>query len=257
MINSFTMEDCYFYEPKVDYNGFKGAAKDVRNFARHIKVTHPSLGVIPFKARDYQNGLLKRYQKSDWDVVKHTRQSGVTTMNCIYALWFTLFHPHKTIVITSPNMQNTAMMNELIREMYDGLNLMKPAALSVNRNRISFETGSTIIFKSMEPVSFRGMTIDLLICDNYGYVEDRKAREFITSMGPCLHSSGAKIILSSSSSNNKNTSFEEIFKDAGKNGSKFKAFNIRGHQVPTRNTEWEASLIEKMGWAKFKEEFNY
>lgn len=228
---------------------------DVRNFARLIAVKSPYGDKINLEPYDYQLGLLKRYQNNSLNLVKHGRRVGTSMINCIYALWFAMEYSNVTVVITSNRMMVTEDSLTYIKNMHsDLLDSKKLQVTSYNKLNIAFENGSKIIAKPFSADIVRGLNVSLFICDDFNHIQDRLCREFLQSSFSRL--SAGRIILSSSNTYNS-TLFNEMFYDAEKGISQFKAFNIKGNRVPSRNHQWEKEMVEQMGLKKFMEEFNY
>lgn len=230
---------------------------DVRYFARHIKVENPS-GLEYLQPRNYQNGLLKRLQKNNFNIIKSTRQAGVSTMSAIYLLWYALFNPNKTIVICSDTL---LFSKDILQTIYD-MNLALPEHLkgkiiTKQSEKLVFDNKSQIRVVSTESESFRGWVASLIFWDNCAFTKDTSAREVFKNIMPAIMSSNGKIILASSSPHTDTfTLFDEIFYDAYNGESSFKSFNIRCHQVPGRDIKWQKEKKLALGAKIFNAEYN-
>jgi hypothetical protein len=233
--------------------------RDIRNFAKFIKITHPVSGLSLLQPRNYQMGLLNRYQRNNFNIVKSTRQSGVSTMNAIYVLWYAFFNPNKTIVICAGNLEYGKHQIDIIKEMYIQLppNL-KLGLIELNKDKITFENNSTIKIVQPNPDQLRGYAISLLVWDNCAFYPDYAAREMFRNVIPSIQCSGGKFIMNSCNHRSSGvfTLFDEIWYDANENESIFKPFNIRCHQVPGRDEKWEDKMRESLGNVRFNSEYN-
>lgn len=66
-----------------------------------IKISHPMAGIIPFKLFSYQKEVINDIINHRFVVFKKPRQSGLSTITGVYALWLALFNSYKTILIVS------------------------------------------------------------------------------------------------------------------------------------------------------------
>jgi hypothetical protein len=248
-------DKCSFYqEPEPDRNGFRGAIKDVRNFSKHLKFAHPVKNLINLELHDFQKGLLKRLQNRRFNIVKYGRQSGVSTLLAVYALWSALYHPEKTVYLFSGSMESAARLLAVVKQFYDSLELIKPKITHNMKNEIQFETRSRIIISTYDRSHYDlcGVSMDLMLCDLFGGVSDKVANEFRDNSFYRLNKDGGIVITTLQVPNNALT--KQIYE--GKYREKFNRFNIYGSQI-NRSTQSEKEAIEQMGWEKFKEEFNY
>lgn len=228
-----------FIVSKSHADELKECERDVRNFARFIQVEDPKFGLSRLTPRNYQLGLLKRYQKNNLNIVRSTRQSGLSTMNAIYMLWYAIFNPNKTIVLCSGKIRFAKDQLDSIKEMYKTLPghlRLKAGAVSFTKERIVFENKSAISIVSEEdPDSLRGYAISLLVLDNCAFYPIHNLREMFKLVLPSLKASNGKFIMSSGNHGTGLwTLFDEIWYDACRNESLFKAFDIKCHQVPGR-----------------------
>ncbi len=230
--------------------------KDVRNFTRYIKVNIPT-GLEVIQPRNYQKGLLKRFQNNDFNIVKSTRQSGLSTINEIYMLWYALFKSNKTIFICSDRLRFSEEILRNLHEMYENLpEYLKVGIRTKQREKLAFNNGSEIKVIPAEANAARDLDISLMLWDNCAFINDSVARDMFTNAIPSLMSSGGKLILTSA---NHGTGefrlFDEIYYDAINGNTGFQPFNIRCHKVPGRNKEWQEKMRRDLG-SGFDSEYN-
>ena len=80
----------------------KKCKKDFVYFCENfIKISHPLIGIIPFKLFSYQKKTAKAIQENRFVIIKKPRQTGLSTLTGVYALWLALFNTYKTILIVS------------------------------------------------------------------------------------------------------------------------------------------------------------
>lgn len=234
---------------------YKSMIKDVRNFARYLKINDPKNGRTNFEPRDYQLGLLKRYQKNPYTIVKHTRQCGATVTTATYLLWHALTKPEQNIVVCAPKLQSSFHILEEIHSLYDELTFKNYPGWEMSQSSktsIKFANGSTISATAAVENRFQGMTVDVLYIDNCAFIPD----SVLTKMNPTIKFDG-KIIMTSSPGFTEDNFFENLFDRAIVGDGKFKAFNIKGFKVPGRDAAWMKRMKSDVGVEKFKREFNW
>lgn len=234
---------------------YESMIKDVRNFARYLSIIDPKRGRINFEPRDYQLGLLKRYQKNPYTIVKHTRQCGATITTATYLLWHALTKPEQTIVVSSGKLRTSFYILEEIQRLYDDLTFKNYPGWGIkerNKSVLKFTNGSTITATAAVEHRFAGMLIDVLYIDNCAFVPDN----VLNKMNPTIKT-GGKIIMTSAPGFTEDNFFENLFDRAIVGDGKFKAFNIKGFKVPGRDAAWMKEMKENIGVEKFKREFNW
>jgi hypothetical protein len=108
------------------------------------------------------------------------------------------------------------------------------------------------------------MSISLLYCDEFAFVQPNIAEEFWTSISPTLATGGRAII--TSTPNSDEDTFATIWKqaeqkfdeygneqDVGING--FHSFIAEWHEHPDRDEEWKKEEIGRIGEEKFRREY--
>jgi hypothetical protein len=229
----------------------KLCSQDVNYFAeKYIKELFPDK---IYQLRDYQKGLLKRYQNNRLNVVLSARQSGLTFCSSIYLLWSALFKSEQKIVICSQNMFNSESILNDIKHMYERLpSWLKPGVNVYNKFDISFENNSRIEVLAINEHSLRGKNVTLLYCDNAGYVDETAMRKFWAAFSPKLSTS--RVILASCA-NDAEGLFYETYVGARRKTNHFKSFIINGSRLPKKTSEWNAELKKSIGIDNFNIEY--
>ena len=135
---------------------------------------------------------------------------------------------------------------------------------SYNKGSIEFENGSRIVSATTTGNTGRGMSISLLYCDEFAFVQPNIADEFWTSISPTL-ATGGRAILTSTPNSDEDT-FATIWKGAedkfdangneqevGSNG--FHSFIATWDEHPDRDEEWKIAEIGRIGEERFRREY--
>lgn len=148
----------------------KSASFFIENYCR---IQHPSLGVIPFKLFNYQRKCLADFRTHRFNIFKKCRQSGISTLSSVYALWFALFHPHKTVLIVSKRDLDAKDFLNKTKLAYDHLpdwmrQIWKVTAR--NEHEIKFANGSLIRSLTSGKDTLRSNASSLNIIDEAAFM---------------------------------------------------------------------------------------
>jgi len=138
--------------------------------------------------------------------------------------------------------------------------------VNYNKGSIEFENGSRIVSATTTGNTGRGMSISLLYCDEFAFVQPNIATEFWTSISPTLATGGRAII--TSTPNSDEDEFAIIWKESqdlfdeygntkddniGRNG--FHGFRAEWHEHPDRDEEWKRVEMGRIGEERFRREY--
>ena len=233
-----------------------------RKFA-HIQ--HPVQGKLIFDPFEYQLGLMHSYHNYRFNINMMPRQTGKTTCASIYLAWFAMFNPDQTILIAAHKYTGAQEIMQRIRYVYELCpDHIRAGVTSYNKGSIEFENGSRIISQTTTGTTGRGLSISLLYCDEFAFVQPNIAEEFWTSISPTLATGGRAII--TSTPNSDEDTFATIWKQAeqkfdehgnesevGING--FHSFIAHWSEHPDRDEDWKIDEIGRIGEEKFRREY--
>ena len=134
----------------------------------------------------------------------------------------------------------------------------------ITKVSIEFDNGSRIVAQTTTENTGRGMSITLLYCDEFAFVQPNIAEEFWTSISPTLSTGGGAIITSTPNSDedqfaliwkgaNKTEDEYGNTKELGVNG--FKAFRSYWEEHPDRDEAWKVEEVGRIGEEKFRREY--
>ena len=195
------------------------------------------------------------------------RQSGKTTCASAYLLWFAMFHPDQTILVAAHKYTGAQEIMQRIRYGYELCDdHIRCGVISYNKGSIDFDNGSRIVSATTTGNTGRGMSISLLYCDEFAFVQPNIATEFWTSISPTLATGGRAII--TSTPNSDEDEFAIIWKESqnqfdeygdvradglGMNG--FHGFRAEWHEHPDRDDEWKKVELGRIGEERFRREY--
>jgi len=234
----------------------------VKNF---FYIQHPVKGKLLFEPYGYQERLLHSYHDNRFNINMLPRQSGKTTCAAGYLLWFAMFHPDQTILVAAHKYTGAQEIMQRIRYAYEDCpDHIRAGATNYNKGSIEFDNGSRIVSATTTGNTGRGMSISLLYCDEFAFVQPNIATEFWTSISPTLATGGRAII--TSTPNSDEDEFATIWKEANKKFDEFgneTALGINGffsytahwNEHPDRDDAWAAIEKGRIGEERFRREY--
>lgn len=246
-----------------EINILKKCAKNVLQFSRFVKILTDH-GLDDFRPYSFQKKLLDKF--SDGlkpesagrrnHIVIAPRQCGKTTIIAIYALWYMIFNPDKSVAIMSYKLDAAKEILYRIREIYCNLpEFIKPTATINNNKILKFENNSYIIAVACSGNAIRGRSIDLLIADEAAFIRKPDFDSFLMSIFPTqVGRRNAQMILISTP-NSIHHGFCEIWKKAIDGKNSFVPSKIRWDCTPGRDDEWKERMIRYYGQAFFEQEY--
>lgn len=246
------------------------ACADIDNgyhyFLEHFfYIQHPIRGKMLFEPFTYQTRLLDAYHGHRFNINMLPRQMGKTTCAAGYLLWYAMFHPDQTILISAHKFTGSQEIMQRIRYAYELCpDHIRCGVINYNKGSIEFDNGSRIVSTTTTGNTGRGMSISLLYCDEFAFVPPNIADEFWTSISPTL-ATGGKAIITSTPNSDEDT-FATIWKEANKkfdeygneqevgiNG--FFPFTCAWNEHPDRNDEWAVQERGRIGEERFRREY--
>lgn len=234
----------------------------LRNF---FYIQHPVKGKIKFEPFDYQVRLVKSYHYHRFNINLMPRQSGKTTCAAGYLLWYAMFNPDVTILIAAHKYTGSQEIMQRVRYAYELCpDHIRCGVTSYNKGSIEFDNGSRIVSTTTTDNTGRGMSISLLYCDEFAFVDPNIATDFWTSISPTLSTGGRAIITSTPNSDEDqfaliwteaNKTFDEYgnAREIGING--FFAFRAEWDEHPDRDEEWRLQEMGRIGEERFRREY--
>jgi len=238
------------------------------HFAKNFfHIQHPVKGKVKFEPFEYQERLLAAYHDYRFNINMLPRQSGKTTCASSYLLWYAMFHPDQTILVAAHKYTGSQEIMQRIRYGYELCeDYVRAGVVNYNKGSIEFENGSRIVSATTTGNTGRGMSISLLYCDEFAFVQPNIATEFWTSISPTLATGGRAII--TSTPNSDEDEFAIIWKESqdkfdeygdekadgtGLNG--FHGFRAEWHEHPDRDEEWKRVEMGRIGEERFRREY--
>lgn len=228
-------------------------------------IQHPVKGKMLFEPFEYQTRLLDAYHGHRFNINMLPRQMGKTTCAAGYLLWYAMFHPDQTILISAHKYTGSQEIMQRIRYAYELCpDYIRSGVINYNKGSIEFDNGSRIVSTTTTGNTGRGMSISLLYCDEFAFVPPNIADEFWTSISPTL-ATGGKCIMTSTPNSDEDT-FATIWKEANKKFDEFGneqetgingffPFTCAWSEHPDRDDAWAVQERGRIGEERFRREY--
>ena len=232
----------------------------------YFYIQHPVKGKLLFEPFEYQTKLLDAYHGHRFNINMLPRQMGKTTCAAGYLLWYAMFHPDQTVLISAHKYTGSQEIMQRIRYAYELCpDFIRSGVVNYNKGSIEFDNGSRIVSTTTTGNTGRGMSISLLYCDEFAFVPPNIADEFWTSISPTLATGGRAII--TSTPNSDEDTFAIIWKEANKKFDEFGneqetglngffPFTCAWSEHPDRDDAWATLERGRIGEERFRREYN-
>lgn len=167
----------------------KCARDPVYFITNYVFIKHPVRGQIKFSMYDYQQNMVRQFEKNRYNIVLASRQVGKTETSAAYLLWYALFNEEKMVLILSNKSDGAKEIISKIQNAYEELpHWLKPGIDddSWNKHECRFDNKSRILAGATSADSARGLAISLLYLDEFAFVKTHLQEEFWTSVLPTL-----------------------------------------------------------------------
>lgn len=168
-------------------------ASDFWYFAtNYCYVTGPK-GKILFEPREYQTDMMDVVINNLFTVLNAPRQCGKSATLALYCLWSIIFTPNFTVGVTSFTNANVVDLIRRCKYSMEHLpDFLKPPVKIYNQKEIILTNNSIIYGQVTSENALRGRTNQLVLCDEFSYVNQGVAEEFYTALLPSLTAAGDK-----------------------------------------------------------------
>ena len=226
----------------------------------HIKIVTGDYGVVKFGNYMYpfQEHLINDFINYRFTVNLCGRQQGKTVVVGAFALSYAMFESHKTIGIVSNKEASAKSFLARIKYMYEQIpSHLKPGVTKWAEKSVKFDNQCQIMISATSKDSFRSESINLLICDELGFVDPPwKAEEFWKSNYPTISASVTSKIIIISTPNGMFNLFHRLYVGAETGSNTFHRNLYDWRSVPARDDEWAKQEKQNLGKVQFNQEYD-
>ena len=227
-------------------------------------IQHPTKGKLLFQPFEFQERLVESYHNYRFNINMLPRQTGKSTTAAGYLLWYAMFNPDVTVLIAAHKYAGAQEIMHRIRYAYEDCpDHIRCGVTSYNKGSMEFDNGSRIVSQTTTDNTGRGMSISLLYCDEFAFVNPTIAKEFWTAISPTLATGGKAIITSTPNSDEDQFAliwteamkrFDEHGNDTEVGINGFFAFSAHWSEHPDRDEQWAAEEKSRIGEERFRRE---
>ena len=234
---------------------YKKCMESPTYFARtYVKVISLDEGLVPFDLYPYQEKMFHHFTNNRFSIVLACRQSGKSISSVVYLLWYAIFHPEKNIAILANKGATAREMLARITLALENLPFfLQPGCKALNKGSIEFSNNSKIIAAATSGNSIRGLSINLLMLDEFAFVENDA--QFYTSTYPVVSSGKDTQIIITSTANGVGNVYHKLWEGAVTETNEYKSFRVDWWDVPGRDDAWKETTVANTSELQFEQEF--
>lgn len=224
----------------------------IENYIRILDVDSNQL--VPFKMRPFQKELISKIHKNRFTIGKVSRQVGKTTAVRSYIIHQLIFFSNMRIGIFANKGEVAKKILEELQRSYELLPIwMQQGIVEWNKHTCQFENGSTLMATATASSSGRSGTYNMIMLDEFAFVDRHIAEDFFTSVYPTISSGSTTKVVMISTPKGMNLFFK-FWNDAieKRNGYVTVEGDWRSH--PNRDEAWKKQEMAILGDEKFRQE---
>lgn len=195
-----------------------------------------------------QKQILRSLINNRFTILLSSRQFGKTTLMTIYALWLACFESDQRVMVVANREQTAINVFKRIRLAYEQLpNFLKPGAKDYGKTGLTFDNDSSIGVSTTTSTAVRGESISSLIIDEMAFIEPHLIEDFWKSVIPVISSGKKSKIFAVSTPNGTDNKFYEIYSEAERGKSTWKAERVDWWDIPGRTEKWKEQMVSTLG----------
>lgn len=223
----------------------------IENYAKVVSLDD---GIVLFKMYPYQKRIIKAVHENKSVLAKLFRQAGKSTIIAAYFAWYVLFNDNKTAVVLANKQAIAKEIFSRVQFIIENLpQWLQQGVVEWNKTSFELENGSKCLAAATSASAVRGMSINLLLCDEFAHLKPNLAEEFIASVFPTLSSSESSKLIIISTPNGMNH-YHKMWVEAINKRNEFVTVEGRWQEHPKRTPAWAEAQRQKLGEVKYRQE---
>lgn len=223
----------------------------------YVKIVNVDDGIIKFEMWDFQKNIVRTFNENRFVICKLARQTGKSTVVvCGYFLWYVLFHADVSVGILANKEETAIMLLDRWKQSFELLpRFLKQGVVKWDQKVIKLANNARIRAAATSASAIRGDTFNILFLDEFAFVEENIALNFITSVFPTISSGKTTKLFIVSTPNGYNL-FYKIWNDAVEKNNSYVPIAYNWRDVPGRDDKWAEEQRRNMGSEqKFQQEY--
>lgn len=230
--------------------------------SNYVKIVHVDHGIVKFDLWEFQKEIIRTFQSNRFVICKLARQSGKSSVVvCGYFLWYILFHADVSLGILANKEATAIMLLDRLKESYALLpRFLKQGIVKWDQKLIKLGNNTRVRAEATSASAVRGDTFNILFLDEFAFVPENVALDFMTSVFPTISSGNTTKLFIVSTPAGYNL-FYKIFNDAMEGRNSYKPIAYTWRDVPGRDKVnaqgeniWEKEIRQNMSndqkWAQ-------
>ena len=245
-------------------NEIKKCALDPLYFMNnYMYINTKDNGMQLFKTWPFQDEAVKRFLKYRFNINKWSRQVGKSTIVRGFILWYAMFHSDQLVAMLANKLALAKEQLQLLRDSYVALPFwLQPGVKLWNKMSIQFSNNTRILVAATTPDGVRGFSPNLLYLDEFAFLRNGLADDFMASVFPSI-SSGKKTRVIITSTPQGLNHFYRMWEDAVDENtasyhdltSRYVRSVVKWNEVPGRDAQWGIDEMARIGEQKFRQEY--
>jgi hypothetical protein len=232
----------------------KCASDPVYFLENYAKIVSLDAGVVNFIPFSYQKRFIKSMHENRLTVGLMGRQLGKSTVVGGYIAWYILFNDNKRAAILANKQIIAQEIFSRVKFIIENLPLwLQKGIVKWNETSLKMDNGSTCFCAATSPSAVRGMSINFLMLDEFGFLSSKLADAFISSVFPTISASKESKMVIVSTPNGLNH-FYKIWVDAENGVNDFKPIKANWRENPNRDDAWAAKELASLGPVRYAQE---
>lgn len=233
----------------------KCASDPVYFIKTYVKIVNLDEGFVPFDLYPYQERLINTFHNNRFVIAKIGRQSGKSVTCVSYLLWCILFNNDFSVAILANKGKTALQILGRLQRSYEALpKWLQQGTALFNKGSMELENGSRIVASASSADSIRGDSFNIVFLDEFAFVPDNVAEDFMMGVYPTISSGKTSKIFIVSTPNGLNHYYKEWTR--AENGkSDYVPFAVHWSEVPGRDAAWKEQQIRNSSEEKFAQEF--
>lgn len=155
----------------------------------YVYINTKDNGMQLFKTWPFQDEAIKRFLKYRFNINRWSRQVGKSTIVRGFILWHAMYHSDQLIAMLANKLALAKEQLQLLRDSYVSLPFwLQPGVKLWNKMSIQFSNNTRIIVAASSSDGIRGFSPNLLYLDEFAFLRNSMAEEFMASVFPSISS---------------------------------------------------------------------
>lgn len=224
---------------------------------KYVKIVSVDEGIVPFSMWGFQKDIVRTFHNNRFVICKLARQTGKSTVViCGYFMWYVLFNPDVSVAILANKEETAIQLLDRWKQSFELLpRFLKQGVVKWDAKTIKLANNARIRAAATSASAIRGDTFNILFLDEFAFVPDNIALDFITSVFPTISSGKTTKLFIVSTPNGFNL-FWKLWNDAIEGRNSYKNIGYTWRDVPGRDDKWAEEMRRNMGSEqRFAQEF--